>query len=157
MNKTRISVLKAIYNCADTLPEAIGSLYNQTYKNFKLILCDDGSTDNTYEIAKEYAEKHDNIILLKTEKNIKLAASLNRCLEYADTEYVARMDGDDISLPERFEKQIEFLDNHPGYALVSAPMILFDETGDWGRTYSTDKPTKESFKKGTPHPHAPSM
>lgn len=157
MTETRISVLMAIYNCADTLPEAIDSLYNQTYKNFKLILCDDGSTDNTYEVAKEYAEKHDNIILLKNEKNIKLAASLNRCLEYADTEYVARMDGDDISLPERFEKQIEFLDNHPEYALVSAPMILFDETGDWGRTYSTEKPTKESFKKGTPHPHAPSM
>lgn len=153
----RISILMAIYNCAQTLPEAIDSLYDQTYQNFKLILCDDASTDNTYEIAKEYAERHDNIILIKNKKNLKLAASLNRCLEHADTEYVARMDGDDISLPERFEKQINFLDKNPQYALVSSPMILFDENGDWGNTQTIEKPVKEDFKKGTPHPHAPSM
>src|SRR5690625_3092328 len=153
----RITVLMAIYNCGPTLAEAIDSLYAQTYQNFKLVLCDDGSTDDTYAVAKEYAERYDNIVLLKNEQNIKLAASLNRCLEYADTEDVARIDGDDISLPTRFEKEIDFLDNHPEYSLVSTPMILFDETGDWGRTRSIEKPTKEDFKKGTPHPHAPSM
>lgn len=153
----RISILMAIYNCADTLPEAIDSLYNQTYKNFKLILCDDGSTDNTYAIAKAYAERYDNIILLKNKENIKLAASLNRCLEYADTEYIARMDGDDISLPTRFEKEINFLDNHPEYAIVSCAMILFDETGDWGLSQPEEKPSKETFKKGTPHIHASCM
>ena len=147
----------AIYNCAPTLKEAIDSLYAQTYNNFKLVLCDDASTDNTYEIAKQYAEKHDNIVLIQNEKNMKLAYSLNRCLEYADTEYVARMDGDDISLPTRFEKQIKFLDNHPEYAVVSCPMIYFDETGDWGFGKSVEKPTIEIFKKGVPHPHAPSM
>lgn len=156
-NKPRISILMGIYNCADTLPEALDSLYAQTYSNFKLILCDDGSVDNTYEVAKKYADKYDNIILLKNEKNIKLAATLNRCLEYADTEYIARMDGDDISLPTRFEKQIEFLDAHPEYAVVSSPMIHFDETGDWGRGKANPTPDKHSFKKGTPHTHAPSM
>jgi len=155
--KYRITVLMAIYNCAPTLQEAIDSLYAQTYNNFKLVLCDDASTDNTYEIAKQYAEKHDNIVLIQNEKNMKLAYSLNRCLEYADTEYVARMDGDDISLPTRFEKQIKFLDNHPEYAVVSCPMIYFDETGDWGFGKSVEKPTIEIFKKGVPHPHAPSM
>ncbi len=153
----RISILMAIYNCADTLPEAIDSLYNQTYKNFKLILCDDASTDSTYEVAKRYTEKHDNIILIQNKKNLKLAASLNHCLKYADTEYVARMDGDDLSLPTRFEKEINFLDQHPEYAVVSTPMILFDETGDWGETKSIEKPTKEDFVKGPPHPHAPCM
>lgn len=147
----------AIYNCAPTLKEAIDSLYAQTYNNFKLVLCDDASTDNTYEIAKQYAEKHDNIVLIQNEKNMKLAYSLNRCLEYADTEYVARMDGDDISLPTRFEKQIKFLDNHPEYAVVSCPMIYFDETGDWGFGKSNPTPDKNSFKKGPPHAHAPSM
>lgn len=147
----------AIYNCAPTLQEAIDSLYAQTYNNFKLVLCDDASTDNTYEIAKQYAEKHDNIVLIQNEKNMKLAYSLNRCLEYADTEYVARMDGDDISLPTRFEKQIKFLDNHPEYAVVSCPMIYFDETGDWGKGKSNPTPDKNSFKKGTPHVHAPAM
>lgn len=155
--KPSISVLMGIYNCADTLPEALDSLYAQTYQGFKLILCDDGSTDNTYEVAKAYADKHDNIILLQNKENIKLAATLNRCLEHADTEYIARMDGDDISLPTRFEKQIEFLDNHPEYAVVSTPMIHFDETGDWGEDTANPTPNKKSFRKGTPHNHAPSM
>lgn len=153
----RISVIMAIYNCAPTLAEAIDSLYAQTYPNFKLILCDDGSTDNTYAIAKEYAEKFDNIILLKNEKNIKLAGSLNHCLRYADTEYIARMDGDDISLPTRFEKQIDFLDTHPEYAVVSTPMIYFDETGDWGRGSAVSKPDISIFKRSAPHTHAPCM
>lgn len=155
--KPRISVLMGIYNCVTTLPEAIDSLYAQTYKDFKLILCDDGSTDNTYEVAKKYADKYDNIVLLRNEKNMKLAYTLNHCLEYADTEYIARMDGDDISLPTRFEKQIEFLDNHPEYAVVSTPMIHFDETGDWGEGTANPTPNKKSFRKGTPHTHAPSM
>lgn len=147
----------AIYNCADTLPNAIDSLYNQTYKKFKLILCDDGSTDNTYEVAEEYAQKFDNVIFLRNRKNLKLAAALNRCLEYADTEYVARMDGDDVSLPTRFEKEINFLDHHQEYAVVSCPMIYFDEKGNWGKGKSNTIPTINSFKNGTPHPHAPSM
>lgn len=157
MKNYRISVLMAIYNCADTLPEAIDSLFHQTYDNFKLILCDDGSSDDTYKVAQSYAEKYENIILVKNERNMKLAYSLNHCLKYADTEYVARMDGDDISLPTRFEKEINFLDKHPQYALVSTPMILFDENGDWGRTRLKEEPTKEDFRKGTPHSHAPSM
>lgn len=155
--KPRITVLMAIYNCAVTLEEAIDSLYAQTYKDFKLVLCDDASTDNTYDVAKSYADRYNNIILIRNEQNSKLAASLNRCLEYADTEYVARMDGDDISLPERFEKEINFLDNHPEYALVSCPMIYFDETGDWGAGKAKQEPTKEDFKKITPFAHAPCM
>ena len=146
-----------IYNCEHTLVEALDSLYAQTYQGFKIILCDDGSTDNTYEVAKSYQSKHDNIILLKNEHNIKLAATLNRCLAYADTEYVARMDGDDISLPTRFEKEIEFLDENPDYAVVSCAMVYFDENGDWGVGSPIAKPTKMDFKNGTPFAHAPSM
>ena len=110
MDKARISVIIGIYNCASTLVEALDSLYAQTYQNFKIILCEDGSSDNTYQVAKDYALKHDNIVLIKNEKNMGLNYTLNHCLEYADTEYVARMDGDDVSLPTRFEKEINFLD-----------------------------------------------
>ena len=67
-----------IYNCADTLDEAIESVLNQTYKNWELVMCDDCSTDNTYNIAKRYSDKYDNIVLLKNEKNMRLAYSLNR-------------------------------------------------------------------------------
>ena len=146
-----------VYNCAGTLPEALDSLMSQTYRGFKIIMCDDRSTDGTYSVAQRYAEKYDNIILLKNDRNLKLAATLNRCLEYADTEYVARMDGDDISLPGRFEKEINFLDHHPEYGFVSTAMIYFDESGDWGVGRPTEKPTKNDFTKGSPFCHAPCM
>ena len=132
MTEYRISVIMGIYNCAPTLAESLNSLLAQTYQGFKVIMCDDGSKDNTLDIAKEFADKYPGkFILIRNDKNMKLAATLNHCLEYADTEYVARMDGDDISLPTRFEKEINFLDNHPEYALVSCPMIHFDEEGDF--------------------------
>lgn len=157
MDNARISVIIGIYNCSATLAEALDSLYNQSFQDFKIILCDDGSTDNTYQVAADYANKHNNIILIKNEKNMGLNYTLNHCLEYADTEYVARMDGDDISLPERFKKEITFLDNHPEYDIVSSPMIYFDEQGEFGRGKGGFEPTKESFIYGTPFCHAPCM
>ena len=146
-----------IYNCADTLPEALDSLYQQTYQNFRIILCDDASTDETYKVAKSYADKYDNIYLMRNEQNLKLAATLNRCLEFVDTEFVARMDGDDVSLPTRFEKEIEFLDNNPDYALVSCAMIHFDESGDWGIGKPVEFPNKNDFKTTSPFAHAACM
>lgn len=153
----RITVIMGIYNCALTIVEALDSLYAQTYQGFKIILCDDGSTDNTYQVVQNYSKDKKNIILIKNEHNLKLAATLNRCLEFADTEYVARMDGDDISLPTRFEKEIQFLDNHPEYALVSCPMIYYDESGEWATGKAKEKPMKEDFRFGTPFCHAPSI
>ena len=145
MAKYRISVIMGIYNCASTLIEALDSLYAQTYQNFKIILCDDGSTDNTYQIASEYAKTRDNILLIRNEHNRGLNYTLNHCLDYVDTEYVARMDGDDISLPTRFEKEISFLDSHPEYAIVSCPMIHFDENGDYRVGTAIEHPNKNSF------------
>ncbi len=157
MHNLRISVLIGIFNCASTLIEALDSLYAQTFQDFKIILCEDGSSDNTYQVAQEYASKHDNIILIKNEKNMGLNFTLNHCLEYADTEYVARMDGDDISLPDRFEKEINFLDQHPEYAVVSGPMIYFDEKGDYRTGRGRGEIRKEDFIHGTPICHAPCM
>lgn len=157
MTKLRISVIMGIYNCASTLAEALDSLLAQTYQEFKVIMCDDGSTDNTVEVAQKYADLHpEKFILIKNEGNIKLAATLNHCLEYVDTEYVARMDGDDISLPERFEKEIEFLDAHPEYALVSCPMVYFDERGDYRTGIASGEPSLKAFNS-SPFCHAPVM
>lgn len=152
-----ISVLMGIYNCAPYLQEALDSLYAQTYQDFKIILCDDGSTDATYVIAQRNAKEHDNIVLIQNERNMGLNYTLNHCLEYADTEYCARMDGDDISLPTRFEKEIKFLDEHPEYAIVSCPMIYFDENGEFGRGKAGGEPMKERFNIGVPFCHAPCM
>ena len=131
-NKKKVSVLMGIYNCAPTLPQAVDSIIAQTYDNWQLIMCDDCSTDNTYDIAKDYAEKYpDKIVLIRNEENLKLSKTLNHCLEYADGEYIARMDGDDISMPERFEKQVAFLEENPKYIVCGCAMIPFDENGEY--------------------------
>ena len=154
----RISVLMGIYNCAPTLKEALDSLLAQTYQGFKVIMCDDGSKDNTYEVAKAYADKYENFILVKNDKNMGLNYTLNHCLSLADTEFCARMDGDDLSLPSRFDKEINFLDAHPEYAIVSTPMIHFDENGEFGRgKVDEGEPSKSKFNYGSPFCHAPCM
>lgn len=155
--KYKISIIMGIYNCASTLDEAVQSLLNQTYKEWKLIMCNDASTDNTYLVAKKYSDKYENIILINNGENRGLNYTLNHCLKYVDTKYVARMDGDDISLPARLEKEINFLENNPEYAIVSTNMIYFDETGDWGKSNALRKPQKKNFVKGTPFCHAPCM
>lgn len=130
MGNGKISIIMGIYNCSKTLPEAIDSILAQTYENWELIMCDDASTDDTYKIAEEYKNKYpEKIILIRNEKNSKLAFTLNHCLKYATGEFVARMDGDDISVPERFEKQIQFLKENPDIHLVGSSMQRFNEDG----------------------------
>lgn len=152
----RISVLMGIYNCAPTLAEALDSLLAQTYQNFKVIMCDDGSRDNTIEVAQSYVNKFpEKFILIRNENNMGLNFTLNHCLEYADTEYCARMDGDDISLPDRFQKEVDFLDNHPEYSIVSGPMIYFDEDGEFRKGKGKGEVKAIDFIHGTPFCHAP--
>ncbi len=155
----RISVLMAIYNCENTLAEALDSLFvTQTYQGFKVILCDDCSIDNTYEVAQEYASRYpDRIILLKNDHNMKLPATLNRCLEYADTEYIARMDGDDINKSNRLEKEINFLERNKVFSLVSCPMEYFDENGTFMTGSIIKIPRTSDLKRFTPFAHAPVM
>lgn len=155
----KVSILMGIYNCAPTLREAVESILSQTFTDWELILCEDGSGDDTYAIAQEYRRAHpDRIILLRNEKNMGLNHTLNRCLQAASGEYCARMDGDDLSLPDRFEKQVAFLDAHPEYAIVSTPMIFFDEQGEWGRNQMIERPQRDDFIHHSPvHCHAPCM
>lgn len=154
----RISVLMGIYNCAATLPEAIDCILAQTVEDWELILCDDGSADDTYAVAKIYAEKYpERIILLKNEKNMGLNYTLNRCLSAAKGEFVARMDGDDLCSPDRFQKELAVLQEHPELAVVSTAMTYFDETGTWGRSQPKIHPEKGDFLYGTPFCHAPCM
>lgn len=157
MKDYRISVLMGIYNCAPTLQEALDSLYVQTYQGFKIILCDDGSKDDTLKIAEENAKKHENVIVIKNEHNMGLNYTLNHCLEYADTEFCARMDGDDTCHPTRFEKEIKFLDEHPEYAIVSTTMHHFDEMGIFRTGMASGEPKPSDYPKGVPFNHAPCM
>lgn len=146
----KISVIMGIYNCAPTLQEALDSLYAQTYQDFEIILCDDGSKDNTYEVASKNKEEHSNIVLLKNPHNMGLNKTLNNCLAVATGEYIARMDGDDVCDPTRFEKQIKFLEEHPELSLVSCPMYMFDENGKWGATHCISFPSKKDVITNIP-------
>lgn len=155
----KISILMGIYNCAPTLPEAIDSILAQTYSNWELILCDDGSKDDTYAVAESYHNRYpEKIILIRNEKNMGLNHTLNHCLEYATGEFIARMDGDDLSLPTRFEKELKYLLENPQYAIVSTPMIFFDENGDWQtEKCHCEEPNVQMLVRGTIHCHAPCM
>ena len=155
-NKT-ISVIMGIYNCAETLPQAVQSIMNQSYEKWQLIMCDDGSTDNTLQVAASLAKQDSRIKLLRNKKNRGLNYTLNHCLKYASGDYIARMDGDDESLPERFEKQLNYLETHPDYSIVSSSMILFDESGNWGQTKMPEYPHSGDLIKGTAICHAPVM
>ena len=154
----RVSIIMGIYNCATTLSEALDSILGQTFSDWKVIMCDDGSEDDTYKVANTYCEQYpEQFFLLKNDRYMGLNYTLNHCLEYADTEYVARMDGDDISLPTRLEKEVAFLDAHPEYDIVSCPMIYFDEQGDFMQGTGHGEPALKSYVKGTPFCHAPCM
>ncbi|MCQ2256432.1 MAG: glycosyltransferase [Bacteroidaceae bacterium] len=158
LSTPKISVIMGIYNCASTLQEALDSLYAQTFKDFEIIMCDDGSEDETYVLAYENQKHYPNIKLLKNAHNMGLNQTLNNCLAVAKGEYIARMDGDDLCDETRFEKQVKFLDSHPEYAIVSCAMIQFDEKGEFSRTnLRVGEPTKEAFVSGPPFCHAPCM
>ncbi len=150
----KISIIMGIYNCSQTLSEAINSVINQTYKNWELIMCDDGSSDDTYYVAKTFADNYGNIILIKNKKNMGLNYTLNRCLDIATGEYIARMDGDDISLPSRLERELQFLEDRHEYSLVGTPMIYFDENGDFGIGLGDREPQCADFVHGAQFSHA---
>jgi glycosyltransferase EpsE len=157
-NIPKVSVIMGIYNCESTLETSIDSLLEQSFQDFNVIICDDGSVDNTIKIARRFCDRYpEKFILLKNQKNMGLNYTLNVCLSAAKGEYIARMDGDDISLPSRFQKEVDFLDNHSDIAIVSSVMIYFDETGDWGVGRHKQTPQKEDLVSGTPFAHAPCM
>ena len=159
IEKGKVSVIMGIYNCQDTLRESIDSIINQTYDNWELIMCDDMSTDNTYKIAKYYVDKYKNKIkLIQNDKNSGLAFSLNHCLKYVTGEFIARQDGDDLSVENRFEVQVKFLEENKQYDLVASKMISFDENGVNGlRGVSFDEPKISDLSRSTAFCHATIM
>lgn len=155
--KPVISIIMAVYNCEDTIKEAIDSIIFQTFKNWELIVCDDGSNDNTLKILNEYAKVNTNIKVLFNKSNKKLPYSLNKCLKYANGEYIARMDGDDLSASDRLEKQYNYLISHPEIDVVGTGMKVFDENGFYGVREPMLIPESSILGKGVPFYHATIM
>lgn len=156
MTSCMISVIMGIYNCGDTLHQAIDSIINQTYDNWELIICDDGSKDDSYRVAEIYKEKYsERIKLIKNDRNMGLAYSLNRCLKHADGDLIARMDGDDISLPERFQMQVEFLMENKDFDLVGTAMRYFNEDNSIkGIVFKPEYPDYWTLRNRIPFNHA---
>lgn len=154
----KVSVIMGIYNCEATLQEALDSLYAQSFTDFEVILCDDGSTDGTRAIAEKNVSAHPNVSLYCNSENKGLSAALNHCLRYAKGDYIARMDGDDWSLPDRFQKEVDFLDTRSEYAFVSCPIIYQFKNGRslYGKT-GTPEPKLHDFAVSSPFCHAPMM
>ncbi len=141
-----ISVLMSCYNASKYLAEAIESILNQTFDNFEFIAIDDGSRDNTSDILKDYARADSRIILLEKE-NTGLTNSLNIGLKTARGKWIARMDADDVSLPNRFEDQLEFVQVHAGVILLGTSCIVIDQSGKEIRRYEYTAVHHQLIKK----------
>lgn len=115
----KISVIMSVYNGEDYLAEAIDSVLSQSFRDFELIIINDCSTDSTAEILGEYASRDTRVKVHTNEVNLRLPSSLNKAISVAGGKYIARMDADDICLPDRLEKQYAFMEANPDVALSS--------------------------------------
>ena len=113
----KVTVLMSVYNGEKYLKEAIDSIFAQTFTDYEFLIINDGSTDRTQEILESYK---DNRVRLFQQNNMGLTRSLNRGVQLSRGEYVARMDADDIALPERLENQVAFLEKHPEVGVVGS-------------------------------------
>ncbi|MDO4296139.1 MAG: glycosyltransferase [bacterium] len=154
----KVSVLMGVYNGAAILKTAISSIQKQSFQDWEFIICDDCSTDTSYEILCELAKQDSRIHILRNAQNRKLAATLNRCLKVAKGEYIARMDDDDFSYPERFQKQVDFLETHPEYAFVSSLVDCFDGKQIVRNHFlRPEKPQAKDFLSSTQFVHPATM
>ena len=154
-NSIEISVVMGVYNIhdKDVLYSSIRSILDQTFTDFEFIIYNDGSDEDVTEYLKNVTKLDSRIILIGSEENKGLAFSLNTCIEQAKGKYIARMDGDDISVPTRFAKQYEFMENHPEYAWCGTNAELINSEGAWGERVMVEEPTARDFLKYSPFIH----
>lgn len=143
-----VSIILPSFNGARFLKEAVDSIVQQTFQDWELILVDDGSTDHTPDIMKGYQDPR--IRYLKNEGNKGLVYSLNRAIEASAGRYIARMDADDISQPERLEKQVIFLELHPEIAVYDTRQQFIDDTGTPTGFFNSDITGSENIRRKMP-------
>lgn len=127
----KVSVIMGVHNGSLTIKRAVDSILNQTLTDIEFIICDDNSTDDTLQILNEYSQRDARVKIIHSDKNIGLSAGLNKCIELAESGYLARMDDDDFSHEDRLEKQLAFAESHPQYAIVGCSRRTFDKEGFW--------------------------
>lgn len=152
----KVSVIMGVYNCKsfEVLTRSVESIISQSYKDWEFIICNDGSDDKvTAEYLIKIKNKDNRIKILSYKENHGLAYALNYALKFAQGEYIARMDDDDISHPDRFEKQVSFLEKNKEYSFVGSNANVFNESGIWGILKMPEYPNSKSFLWNIPFIH----
>jgi len=149
----KVTVLMPVYNGVKYLAESIESILNQTFTDFEFIIIDDCSTDDSYKIIESYKDKR--IRLFRNETNSRVAETLNKGMKLAQGEYIARMDADDVSLPERLAKQVGFLDKNKDIDIVGSWVKVIGDDHEYVWKYESDPEklrTKIFFNCSMAHP-----
>ncbi len=149
-----VDIIMAAYNEEKRIEAAIESILAQTFCDWRLLICDDGSTDDTMSVILRYAEQYpQKIFVMQNQTNKGLTYTLNRLIKIVDSKYVARMDADDRSRETRLEKEIDFLNNNPQYAFVGTAVEKYDEEGFFSVIRFPEKPEKRDFLWNNPFAH----
>ena len=145
----QVSVIMGVYNQwnREALQKAVKSILNQTLTDFEFIIYDDGSDPEAAGYIRELEKLDERIVLIGKEENHGLAFSLNMCIGAAKGKYIARMDADDIALPERLQEQ------HKEYAWCGCNTRLFDENGVWGERKMPELPSDKDYLPFSPFIH----
>ncbi len=155
MSNILVTVVMGVYNQhnKEQLEEAVRSILAQTMQSWELIICDDGSDSEAARNLKDYENRDPRIRVIRHSQNRGLAATLNTCIAQARGKYIARMDADDISRPQRLEQQYRFLETHIQYAFVGCNADLIDKDGVWGMRRMPEKPERKDFLPYSPFIH----
>jgi len=159
-NNPFVSVVMPVYNAENIISNPIESILNQTLKDFELIIINDASTDKTLQVIEKFRKKDRRIKVINNEKNMQMAHSLNVGISEAKSEFVARMDQDDIAFKDRLEVQYNFLLRHPRTAIVGNDIITLDKDENviGRRTYpTTSKQLKSIMFRYSPFAHSTVM
>lgn len=144
----QVSVIMGVYyrdSNTGLLLRAIGSILEQTFTDFELLICDDGSSKEACNVLNALAQKDARIRLIRNGNKVSLPQKLNSCLNFAKGDCIARMDDDDYSMPDRFEKQLSFLESHKEYAFAGSNVSLIREGKEVGQRILPQSPKKEDF------------
>jgi len=150
-----ISVIMGVYNCENmvALKDTVDSIINQKFEDWEFIICNDGSTDNTLDNLKKIEKLDNRIKIISYKENRGLGSALNSCINVSKGKYIARQDDYDISKPDRFSKQIKFLEENPDISIVGTIADVFNDKLEWGSYFVPERPSKNDFLWNSPFLH----
>lgn len=154
-NKVKISIIMGVYNPKNKKQflRAVNSIIRQSFRSWELLLYDDGSDEPYAKLIRDTAALDDRIVYIRSNRNRGLACALNACIRHSSGLYIARMDDDDISSPNRLRRQYDFLETHPRYQWVGSNAELMDQGGVWGFQKMPELPGKKDFLFNSPYIH----